>query len=435
MKKFILAAAAIFTLTSFAACNDSRETLESLQAVSTTIEPTFVEHIRENSAETHIAAEQTEQPEVSGQTVQTEQTFPEEEIPVIESEDIFDDSFFDSAAYKYEYTSEASAENSDIIEGAPIYIKTPAVPEDAYEYALKMFSGISKSELVSLGFTTEEAKSAVMGDGYRIKAISENIDADNIFYFPVLCGGNFTAMMTVNYNGEQYGWQFGKDDSINVMNRLNEGVLKTSYENPAELYISKNATYCVLNEYVMVLSYSSSYNTDEIKTESEFLGNSRNNSSGSDTDIIVVYANKETYGIEQTFPPEKKQESNYFAAASYAEKKLSPDDFGGSYYDNDDLVLLIVNEENTREAIEQIKEKYSRITTKPCKFSLTELETVRAYLEENMNNFGINGLGIYTMENCVGIVTEQVSSELREYIDSLEDPGIIKIDIGKIIPV
>lgn len=303
MKKIMIAAAAVFVLASFTACNDSQEVLGSLQAVTTTIEPVFVEHIRESSIETMITADEPEPSETSERTVQTSGTAVQdmtvsesasetgdnyEYSEGSESEDVFDDRYFESEAAEYEYTNVTSEEEKT--EKNPIYIKTAAVPDDAYEYALKMFSGISKSELLYMGFTPDEAKSAVMGDGYRIKPMEENMDADNIFYFPVLCDGNITAMLTVTYNGEQYGYQFGKDDSLNVMNRLREGVLATSFENPAEIYVSKNATYCVFNDCVMVLAFGSSYSEDKMSEEAEFLGTGRNDGSlASENDIIVVY--------------------------------------------------------------------------------------------------------------------------------------------------
>ena len=43
-------------------------------------------------------------------------------------------------------------------EGNTVYLQTAAVPETESEYADKLFSGLTKSDLTSLGLTSSEAK-------------------------------------------------------------------------------------------------------------------------------------------------------------------------------------------------------------------------------------------------------------------------------------
>lgn len=144
-------------------------------------------------------------------------------------------------------------------------------------------------------------------------------------------------------------------------------------------------------------------------------------------------------GIEQTFSDkgiwEGKQEINFHIAIYNAGKIFSPDDYGGAYYDNETLVILSVNDENIRKIAGPLKKKYPQIVLKHCKFSAAELESVRSHIDKMHQTYEISGWGISTMENCVSVITEQVNSELQEYIDSLEDPSIVRIEIGKIIPV
>lgn len=170
-------------------------------------------------------------------------------------------------------------------DGNTIYLKTAAVPKAVSEYANKMFSGFTNSELTSLGLTNAEAQSAVLADGFCAKAAGENFDTENIFYFPILCDGKAAALMTVTYNGIAYGYQLGTDNMVTALNNLT-----TSYDNAAEIYVSKNAFYGVTDNDVTVLSYGLSYNEKTINKEIASLKNKRKNNV-SQTDIIVVYGN------------------------------------------------------------------------------------------------------------------------------------------------
>lgn len=172
-------------------------------------------------------------------------------------------------------------------EGNTVYLKTAAVPEAASGYANKMFSAVTKGELTSLGLTSSEAKKAALADGFCAKAADENTERSNIFYFPVLCSGRITAMMTVTFNGTAYGYQLGKDNMSDALNNLT-----TSYEDPAEIYVSKSAFYAVTDNDVTVLSYGLSYKESTIKKETDSLKSKRKNDA-SQTDIIVVYGSPE----------------------------------------------------------------------------------------------------------------------------------------------
>lgn len=170
-------------------------------------------------------------------------------------------------------------------EGKALYLKTAAIPEAASEYADKMFSSFTKSDLTSLGLTSSEAKGAILANGFCAKAADENVNTENTFYFPILYDGEAVALMTVTYNGIAYGYQLGKDDMVTALNSLT-----TSYDNAVEIYVSRSAFYGVTDDDVTVLSYGLSYKESTIKKEIASLKNKRK-SNGSQTDIIVVYGN------------------------------------------------------------------------------------------------------------------------------------------------
>lgn len=153
----------------------------------------------------------------------------------------------------------------------------------------------------------------------------------------------------------------------------------------------------------------------------------------------MVTGTVEIDGIKQTFSSEGvwegKNEVSYSGANSYLGKKLSDDDHGGIYYDNEAVVVLCVNDENVRKVTDQLKKKYPQIILKPCRFSAKELESVRSHIDKMYKVYGINAWGTLTMENCVEVLTEQITPELQEYIDSLEDKSIIRVEIGKVVPV
>ncbi len=157
----------------------------------------------------------------------------------------------------------SAAPNVWAAEGKPVYISTGTVPEQADDYAEEMFSSMSTGDLVYLGFSKSEAKSAELGDGFIAVDLNENSDSD-IFYYPVVCNGEVAAMMTVTYYNKKYGYQFGKDD---MSKNLNE--LETSPDNAAVIYVSDNAFYAAAGDEVTVLSEALPNSPKEIEEEKD----------------------------------------------------------------------------------------------------------------------------------------------------------------------
>ena len=146
----------------------------------------------------------------------------------------------------------------------------------------------------------------------------------------------------------------------------------------------------------------------------------------------------ELYGKTYTFSADGVWDGNddgYYSAYSSLNKKLSGDDFAGVYTSDGVLVVMTVNREKVAPVVEKTRETYAPIIMQDCKFSANELEAVRSNLDENHRKYSINGWGTAIMSNQVSITTGRVTDELQAYIDSLDDPEIVSVDIGVIVPV
>ena len=285
MKKFIILSSCL-VLAAFTACSDTQDPLMSIQAVTTTIEPIFIESKTIATEGTLASSEFFEQT----QTISINESAAEDVLSDGNSETEESSGYVSSETSEESITTaeiSSSVSESEKEEGNSIYIKTPAVPEDAYEYAKKMFSGMSKSDLVYMGFTSEEAGCAVLENGFCVSSITGN--ENNSFYFPVSCEGILTGLMLVTYENEKYGFQFGKDEAAAGLNDL-----VTSHDNAAEIYISGNAFYGVTDETVSVVSYMPLHNDNEIADEIAYLESHRNEN-GLQTDMIIVaYGNTDS---------------------------------------------------------------------------------------------------------------------------------------------
>ena len=142
-----------------------------------------------------------------------------------------------------------------------VYISTEAVSDDATEYAEEMFSELS-GELVYLGLSSADAKSAAISDGFVVKSLDSNTAISDVIYYPVVSGGKISAMLIVTCHDGEYGYQLGKNPMADNLNDL-----ETSYGSPAEIYVSDNASYAVTSEEVVILSYGLVCDTNSIEKE------------------------------------------------------------------------------------------------------------------------------------------------------------------------
>ena len=130
-----------------------------------------------------------------------------------------------------------------------LYLKSQSVPSAVTEYAQRIYSNLYCEDMEFLGFTSAEASEMRLAPGFRAKAYDSTIDTSNIFYFPVMYGDSVVALFTVKAKDGTYSYQFGKNDLATALNDL-----ETSYNDSAEIVLSKTAFYGVMSDNVVVLS-------------------------------------------------------------------------------------------------------------------------------------------------------------------------------------
>lgn len=147
----------------------------------------------------------------------------------------------------------------------------------------------------------------------------------------------------------------------------------------------------------------------------------------------------ELYGKTYTFSADGvwdgHADTDYASPYFSLEKKLPKDASGGVYVNDGVLIVMTKDREKVAPIVEKMRETYAPIIMQDCKFSANELEAVRSHLDENHSKYSINAWGTATMSNQVSITTGRVTDELQDYINSLDDPKIISVEIGVIVPV
>ena len=145
-----------------------------------------------------------------------------------------------------------------------IYFSSASIPEDATAYVLSMFSQLNVTVLTSLGFTEEEACNLKISHGICANIIGSNADDIIIYYYPVLCDNEILAMITLTWYNDQYNFQFSRSSMAKALNNI-----ETTSSNPARVYVSSDAYYCVVNGEVTVLT--TVVDADLSKIESEVI--------------------------------------------------------------------------------------------------------------------------------------------------------------------
>lgn len=131
-----------------------------------------------------------------------------------------------------------------------LFIGTEPAPKGADEYAADQWENNcdSPGDLVFLGLTKKEAKSAELGKGIIVTHLSE---ADTkMVYYPILSGGRIVMFMIVPQDSEtgEYSVQMGKQD---IEEKLN--AVKTSPADPARLYDDYGFYFAAAKDEVTVL--------------------------------------------------------------------------------------------------------------------------------------------------------------------------------------
>ncbi|MCM1023382.1 MAG: hypothetical protein NC395_04910 [Prevotella sp.] len=142
----------------------------------------------------------------------------------------------------------------------------------------------------------------------------------------------------------------------------------------------------------------------------------------------------ELYGKTYTFSEsgvwDGHADVDYSSPYFSLEKKLPKDASGGVYADGGVLVVMTKDREKTAPIVEKMRKTYAPIVMRDCKFSSDELAEVYGNLSENHRQYSINGWGTSVMSNRVDVTAERITDELRDYINSLDDPDIISVEIG-----
>ncbi len=425
-------------------------------------------------------------------------------------------------------------------DGSSVYIRTADTPKSADEYAMDQFENQSESSgLVILGLTSAEAKSAYLGAGFCVNNLDGSV-RDNLYYYPIMCGDSPKLMISVSLDDGEYGCGIG----ANVLSD-NLDALKTSLDDPMEIYVSDNGFYFFTDNEEHFFREGYPYSEETAKKEVEDIKKLRAESSSPDGSVVCCgsfdkglvkdggktffvnddgtlasgwktvdgkkyyfqksgeaitksksingvryrfgkdgvcagtytgwtksggdrfyfidgvkqkgwcklsdgwhYLDEKTgantigtaelYGKSYTFSESgvwDGSENGYYSAYSSLKKKLSGDDYAGVYTNDGVLVVMTVNREKVAPIVEKMRETYAPIIMQDCKFSLNELEAVINDLDKNSKKYSLNAWGTSTMSNCVSVTVGRVTDELQAYIDSLDDPNIISIEIGVIVPV
>lgn len=185
-----------------------------------------------------------------------------------------------------------------------LFIQSDPVPEAVTEYAKDIFANISKSEMKYLGLSDKEAENAVLGAGFRANPVDGYTDIAVCYHFPVLCGGEISAVLNVIINDDgEYGFEFGQDAWISALNELN-----TDHNIPTEIYVSPYAYYAVTDSSAEMLSYT--YGTTDKELNSDMEKAVKDHKKADKDDIVLAYGD-DISGIAISTPDDLKRMKSY----------------------------------------------------------------------------------------------------------------------------
>lgn len=170
--------------------------------------------------------------------------------------------FFAAACLAAAMAFSAVSSFSVCADNSAVYIKSAKIPKSADDYAQDQFESQSESGgLTILGLASSEAKSAYLGMGFRVNNLDGSA-SDNLYYYPVMCGDQPKLMISVSADGGKYGCGIGA-------NHLAEKLygLKTSLDDPMEIYVSENGFYLLTDNDE--LHFSEGYPYSEKTAEKE----------------------------------------------------------------------------------------------------------------------------------------------------------------------
>ncbi len=123
-----------------------------------------------------------------------------------------------------------------------LFIASNFVPEEAEEYAIKIFESLTYEDMsiLEIGKNMDAIR---LAHGFTV----ENTEIPQ-YYFPVLENNTVVGMLMVNDHTGFYGFQLGSSDFSENINNL-----ETDLENPAQIIVSENAYYSMGKNGVEVL--------------------------------------------------------------------------------------------------------------------------------------------------------------------------------------
>lgn len=169
--------------------------------------------------------------------------------------------FFAAACLSAVMAFSAVSSFSVSADNSAVYIRSAKIPESADEFARDKFEQFTENSFITLGLTSAQAKSASLGAGFRIK----NTDGsawDNLYYYPIMCGDSVELIMAVSLYDGKYGCSAGKNT---LAEKLDD--LKTSLDDPVEIYASDNGFYLLTDNEE--LHFSEGYPYSEATAQKE----------------------------------------------------------------------------------------------------------------------------------------------------------------------
>lgn len=190
--------------------------------------------------------------------------------------------FFAAACLAAVMVFSAVSSLSVFADNSAVYIRSTKIPESADEYARDKFEQFSESSFITLGLTSAEAKSVSLGAGFRIK----NPDGsawDNLYYYPIVCGDSVKLIMAVSFYDGKYGCGVGKNT---LAEKLDD--IKTSLDNPVEIYVSENGFYLLTDNDELHFSEGYPYSEATAQKELEEIKKVRAQNKSAN-DVTVCY--------------------------------------------------------------------------------------------------------------------------------------------------
>lgn len=170
--------------------------------------------------------------------------------------------FFAAACLAAAMAFSAVSSFSVCADNSAVYIKSAKIPKSADDYAQDQFESESDSNgLIILGLTSAEAKNAYLGAGFCVNN-PDGSTRDNLYYYPIMCGDQPKLMMGVSSDGGKYGCQIGATPLAEKLYGL-----KTSLDDPMEIYVSENGFYLLTDNDE--LHFSEGYPYSEKTAEKE----------------------------------------------------------------------------------------------------------------------------------------------------------------------